>query len=273
MYLSYSTPPFIILIICLLLRMGGTYSKTLGVSFLVQYVCFFFAAILKTDKFFDLAGSLTTIGIVLYNYLKGSQSFQHRIQTGFILAWAIRLGSYLFSRALLTGDWRLEKAKRKPIIFFFYWTLQGLWIFLNLLPTLSMQEHTVTLVSRLEIIGWSLSGVGILLETAADVQKFIFRLKNENDEKWLDSGMYSIIRYPNYLGEILHWSGMFVSASSSFTTKWEYLTVVSPLFVALLLTRISGIPLLETRNYHRFRENPQYKTHIGNTYLLIPYIY
>ena len=254
--------------------MGGTYSKSLGATFIAQYICFFFAAILKTDKFFDLAGALTTIGIVLYNYLGGSKSFQHGVQTGFILAWAIRLGSYLFSRALIAGDWRLEEAKRKPLLFFFYWTLQGLWIFLNLLPTLSMQDHAITpLLTRRELIGWGLSGVGILLETVSDLQKFIFRMKNENDEKWLDTGLYSIIRYPNYLGEILHWLGMFISASSSFATNWEYLTVVSPLFVTLLLTRISGIPMLETRNYHRFRENPQYKAHIGNTYLLIPYLY
>ena len=254
--------------------MGGVYSKTLAASFITQYVCFFFAAILRTDKFFDLAGALTTIGIVLHNYLGGSKSFQHKVQTGIILAWAIRLGSYLFSRALLVGDWRLEKAKRKPQIFFLYWTLQGLWIFLNLLPTLSMQNHDVTtVISRREVIGWAISGAGILIETVSDLQKFFFRMKSENDEKWLDTGMYRIIRYPNYLGEILHWLGMFISASNSFTSKWEYLTVISPLFVTLLLTRISGIPMLETKNYHRFREKPLYKAHLSNTFLLIPFIY
>ena len=169
--------------------MGGVYSKTLGSSLLVQYISFIFAALLKTDKFYDLVGSLTTIGIVLHNYISGTKSWQHKVQTGIILAWAIRLGSFLFTRALIAGDWRLEKAKRNPVKFFLYWTLQGLWVFNNLLPTLSMQNHPVAhLASNREMIGWGVAGIGLLLEAITDVQKFIFRLNAENDEIWLDKG-------------------------------------------------------------------------------------
>ena len=254
--------------------MGSVYSKTLGYSLSVQTVSFVFSAILKTDKFYDLVGSLTTIGLVLYNYLSGTKSWQHKVQTGMILAWAIRLGSYLFTRTLLAGDWRLDEVKRKPIMFFIYWSMQGLWIFNNLLPTLSMQNNPLNhAVSVRETIGWGIAGSGLLLEGITDIQKFLFRLKEENNGKWLDKGIYSVIRYPNYLGEIMFWVGLFVSASNSFTSKPEYLTVFSPLLIILLLTRVSGIPMLETRNYHRFREIPEYKAHIKNTNLLIPYLY
>ena len=255
--------------------MGGTYSKTLGVSLLVQFVCFFFASVLKTEKFYDLAGSLTTIGLVLHSYLSGNKSWQHLIQTGMILTWATRLGSYLLTRTLLVGDWRFDRIKHKPVIFFFYWLVQGVWVFLNLLPSLSMEKHPVTdvVISRRLMIGWGLWGFGFLLESISDLQKFFFRMYPENADKWLDTGLYSVIRYPNYLGEIIHWVGLFISASDSFTSKKEYLTVISPLFTILLLTRISGIPPLELRNYNRFRENQQYKAHIRNTYLMIPYIY
>lgn len=221
--------------------MGSVYSRTLGCSMSVQTVSFVISALLKTDKFYDLVGSLTTIGLVLFNYLSGTKSWQHKVQTGMILAWAIRLGSYLFTRTLLAGDWRLDKVKRKPFMFFIYWSMQGLWIFNNLLPTLSMQNYPLNhAVSIREKVGWGIAGSGLLLEAITDIQKFLFRLNEENNEKWLDKGIYSIIRYPNYLGEILFWLGLFVSASNSFTSKPEYLTVFSPLLVILLLTRISG---------------------------------
>ena len=221
--------------------MGSVYSRTLGYSMSVQTVSFVISALLKTEKFYDLVGSLTTIGLVLFNYLSGTKSWQHKVQTGMILAWAIRLGSYLFTRTLLAGDWRLDKVKRKPFMFFIYWSMQGLWIFNNLLPTLSMQNYPLNhAVSIREKVGWGIAGSGLLLEAITDIQKFLFRLNEENNEKWLDKGIYSIIRYPNYLGEILFWLGLFVSASNSFTSKPEYLTVFSPLLVILLLTRISG---------------------------------
>lgn len=90
--------------------------------------------------------------------------------------------------------------------------------------------------------------------------------------KWIDSGLWSVIRHPNYLGEILLWTGLFVSASSTFKGI-DYISVVSPLFIALLLTKVSGIPILERQSLKKWKDNPEFMRYFKTTPRLVPYIY
>ena len=90
--------------------------------------------------------------------------------------------------------------------------------------------------------------------------------------RFISSGLWGISRHPNYLGEILLWSGLFVSASSVMRGK-ELLSVLSPMFVALLLTKVSGIPLLEKSSMRRWGTEAAYQDYLKNTAVLIPYIW
>ena len=69
------------------------------------------------------------------------------------------------------------------------------------------------------------------------------------------------------------WIGLYISATSVMTTPAEYATVISPLFVTLLLTKVSGIPILEKQAAKRWGDNPAFKAYVANTAKLIPFIW
>ena len=144
---------------------------------------------------------------------------------------------------------------------------------MTLLPTLILngkqKDHQIT---TRDYVGWALWITGFALEALADYQKYIFRNDPANANKWISHGIWSFVRHPNYLGEILLWFGLFISASSTFT-GWENLAVLSPIFVAFLLTKLSGIPLLERRALKRWKDNQEFLRHMQNTYRMIPFIY
>ena len=149
----------------------------------------------------------------------------------------------------------------------------GLWVLLTLLPTLLLnsKKEDKELCTR-DYVGWGLWLAGMLIECLADYQKFTFRSNLANNDKWISHGLWSTVRHPNYLGEILLWSGLFVSASTTLS-GCELLSVASPLFVAYLLTKVSGIPILERQNMKKWKDNPQFLAYVQRTTRLIPYLY
>ena len=150
----------------------------------------------------------------------------------------------------------------------------GLWVFITLLPTLILnsKQKDKPLGYR-DYAGWGLWLAGMLIESIADFQKYTFRQNPSNHDKWISSGLWGIVRFPNYLGEMMLWTGLYLSASSTFEGVWEHASVISPLFVVWLLSRLSGIPILERQNLKRWQDNAEFMQYFRNTYRLIPYIY
>lgn len=249
--------------------------KSAALDFSIQWICWAIAACRRTEKFYDLAGSLTFILLSLLS-LKWGDSFYHRqkIQTAFICIWALRLGSYLFFRIMSEGyDHRFDRVRDHPLKFLLYWTIQGVWVFVTLLPTLILNfKKEDQPLSVTDYFGWTLWTVGFLLETVADWQKFRFRSDTINKGRFIRTGLWSISRHPNYFGEILLWFGLFISASSVMNGK-EYLSVLSPVCVAFLIIRVSGIPLLENSAFKRWGTSPAYAEYVQSTAVLIPFIW
>lgn len=142
-----------------------------------------------------------------------------------------------------------------------------------LLPTLILnaKQEDTALCSR-DYIGWAVWTAGMLIEAIADYQKFSFRSNPANANKWIDHGLWSIVRHPNYLGEILLWFGHFIAATSAFSGL-DYLSIISPLFITFLLTKVSGIPILERQNMKKWKGNPQYLQYVQTTPRLLPFLY
>ena len=159
------------------------------------------------------------------------------------------------------------------------------------LPTLILNsKNEDTKLCTRDYIGWAMWLVGMIIEATADYQKYTFRSNPANRyicmqevdlihlsvhlfrDKWIDSGLWSVVRHPNYLGEILLWSGLFISASSTFKSL-DYVSILSPIFVALLLTKVSGIPILEKQNMRKWNTNQGFLDYVQKTYRLIPYVY
>ena len=235
--------------------------------FLIQWISFVPAFIFQTEKFFDLFGSLTYLTAILYTlHVTGSTRLSDFIIVGCIAVWAIRLGTFLFLRIHKAGeDSRFRTIKPNFTRFLMTWTLQGMWVSMCLLCVLTaLSSFTGVIMNNLFFVGLVIYVLGLVIEIVADQQKTVFRREPKNKDKFITTGLWSYSRHPNYLGEILLWSGIAIMSVSSLQGL-QYLTLISPLFVYILLVYISGIRLLENQAEKKWGHLDSYKEYVKNT--------
>ena len=252
--------------------------QILIITFVVQWIAYVPAYALKTEKFYDLTGSLTYLSIFIY-CLVATQSIEHVkfsniIVAGAIMIWAIRLGSFLFMRIAKDGkDKRFNLIKTSFSRFFMTWTLQGMWVFICSSSALvAITSPTGVIVNNLFILGVLLFFAGFVIEVIADNQKSKFRSIEENRDSFINEGLWSRSRHPNYFGEIILWLGITVMSISSFSGI-NYLAIFSPIFTYLLLNYISGVRILEARGNEKWGHLDEYNNYKENTPKLIPKIF
>lgn len=243
-----------------------------ALAFIIQWIAFVPAYIQQTEKFFDLTGSITFITVVVSAvWLSPSVDARSWLLLALVSAWALRLGSFLFMRIRSAGeDRRFREIKPSFARFLLTWTLQGLWVTLSLAAALA----AITSATRLPLGAFALFGflvwlLGFGIEVIADRQKSVFRAAPENAGKFVNVGLWSWSRHPNYFGEIVLWIGVAIIALP-ILQGWGWLTLISPLFIILLLTRISGVPMLETRADEKWGGQDDYEAYKARTSILIP---
>lgn len=246
------------------------FALAVGIIFVIQWVGFLAAYLLQTEKFYDLTGSLTYISVtVLAVLLSPTVDGRSILLLALVLMWAFRLGTYLFRRVLKAGkDTRFDQIKTSFLRFLSAWTLQGLWISFTLAAALA----AITTLTRKGLDVFALVGglvwiVGFGLEATADLQKSRFRADPANKGRFIQTGLWSWSRHPNYLGEIVLWIGVAIIALPVLR-GWQWLTLISPVFVALLITRISGVPLLEKMADETWGGQEDYEAYKKNTPVL-----
>jgi steroid 5-alpha reductase family enzyme len=227
----------------------------------IQILFFLISAFLKTEKFYDFSGSITYQACILVALLwrhngdtPSQLTARQIIAATCVLLWCTRLGIFLFIRVLKTEDKRFEDLKQNALKFAVPWFLQIIWIYLTALPVYIILGNS-GLQSRPELIwsdwlGLSIWVFGFTVEVIADTQKFIFKEKNPKD--FIQTGIWRYSRYANYNGEITLWIGMFIFCTAGFVETWQWVSIISPLFVAALICLVSGIPLLEKSAEKRY---------------------
>ncbi len=119
------------------------------------------------------------------------------------------------------------------------------------------------------IVGALVWVIGFAIEVTADAQKSRFNADPSNKGKFIRTGLWSRSRHPNYFGEIVLWIGIAIIAIPVLQ-GWQWVAMISPLFVTLLLTRVSGIPLLEKKADVKWGGQAEYEEYKKNTPVLIP---
>ncbi|WP_206604639.1 DUF1295 domain-containing protein [Kineobactrum sediminis] len=242
-----------------------------ALAFAVQWLAFVPAYLRQTEKFYDLTGSATYLAVVwLAVGLGGATDIRSLLLAACISLWALRLGSFLFRRIHQDqGDSRFDKIKPDASRFLFTWTLQGLWVVITASCALAaITSGSEQSLGALGLMGTALWGAGFLIEVLADRQKRIFR-QAQGSEQFINTGLWARSRHPNYFGEIVLWCGIALIAVPALS-GWQWLTLISPVFVFLLLTRVSGVPLLERKADQRWGENPDYQRYKAKTPALVP---
>ena len=257
------------------IREMNAFTFILIFTVILQIIFFIPSFILKTEKYYDIVGSLTYIVTVSLAYFSvENKTVIDSIIYFYVMIWASRLGIYLFRRVRNDGkDVRFEKAKRQFFYFLQYWMGQALWVSLTacaaIVAILSPEEDTLPVLAMVGMVLW-LSGFTI--ESISDYQKRVFRKENNPSQAFIHTGLWARSRHPNYFGEITLWTGIAVIALNTLTGV-EYITLISPVFVYILLTRMSGINLLERIADERYGHLEEYQRYKSTTPVLIPNLF
>ncbi len=240
------------------------------IAFAVQWLAFVPAYLSQSERYYDLTGSLTYLSVTGFALaIKGDD--RSVLLATLIAVWALRLGSFLFLRIRDAGsDQRFDRIKPFFFRFLMTWTLQGLWVLFTAGAALAaMTSAQVVALGPVAAVGAALWLAGFAVEVVADRQKRAFRRDPANRDRFIRHGLWAWSRHPNYFGEILLWFGVAVVAAPALA-GWQFATLISPLFVYLLLSRVSGVPLLERQALQRWGDEPEYRAYREATPTLFP---
>jgi steroid 5-alpha reductase family enzyme len=255
-------------------RVGGlaVFALAVIVAFVINWIVFVPSFSAQTEHYYDLTGSITYLTITLLTFtVADGRDARSLLLVALIMVWALRLGTFLFRRVRRDGkDGRFDKIKTNWAQFLMAWTVQGLWVSVTagaaLAAISSGDKQSIGVVA---FIGLAIWAVGFGIEVMADRQKSAFRADPANDGRFITTGLWAWSRHPNYFGEITLWVGVAIIALPVLQ-GWQYVTLLSPVLVTALLTKGSGIPLLERRADKRWGGEADYEAYKANTPVLIP---
>ena len=241
----------------------------------IHWLAFIPALIFKTEKFYDLTGSICYAFAAIYVYF---QSYGMFLSLSLfislaILIWTLRLGSFLLKRVMDAGeDKRFRTIKTNPTQFFMTFNLSALWVVICSLCALTAVSNGVLEVKSIFYIGLLVFIIGFLIEVIADNQKTAFRAVPENANSFITTGLWSVSRHPNYFGEVTLWLGI-AMMSLPYLEGVQYWTLISPIFSFVLIYFVSGVRMLEARANVKWGENTEYLDYVKKTPIFFPKIF
>ena len=238
-----------------------------AIGFILHWAIFIPSYAFQTEHYFDLTGSLSYITtVIVAAVLSPSLDIRDLIICAMILVWAVRLGSFLFWRIKKDGqDKRFIVMKTKFTWFLLTWTLGGLWVLVTMAAGLAaLTSNTTVELGILGYVGITLWLFGFAVEVIADNQKRQFKKDPNNRDRFITSGLWSWSQHPNYFGEITLWLGLAL-LTYPVLSGWQLVTLISPIFVYLLLTRLSGIPTLDRLAKEKWSSDSDYKAYVQAT--------
>ena len=238
-----------------------------AIGFILHWAIFIPSYAFQTEHYFDLTGSLSYITtVIVAMVLNPSLDIRDLIICAMILVWAVRLGSFLFWRIKKDGqDKRFIVMKTKFTWFLLTWTLGGLWVLVTMAAGLAaLTSNTTVELGILGYVGIALWLFGFAVEVIADNQKTQFKKDPNNKDRFITSGLWSWSQHPNYFGEITLWLGLALF-TYPVLSGWQLVTLISPIFVYLLLTRLSGIPTLDRLAKEKWGSDSDYIAYVQAT--------
>lgn len=232
------------------------------VSLFAFFIASFFLSLYLKRK--DIADTLWGIGFVivsLVSFFLEQFSFSSLIVSVLVTIWAIRLSLHIYLRNRnRKEDFRYEKWKTKKEIFFKVFILQPLILFIIAMPIIWIQMHPKNDIAVLPILVWLF---GFLMETISDYQLMQFKKREDSQGKLCMAGLWSYVRHPNYLGEIIQWWAIWGICAF---LPYGLFFIFSPLLITFLIVFVSGIKPLEDK----MKKHPDFQVYSQKTPCLMP---
>ena len=219
--------------------------------------------------------SIAAIGATLAVGFRGGMALPEWIACILLIVYGLRLGGYLFIREMKSAAYRkvlspeTERSRRMPI-----GAKLALWVSCGLLYTLM----TIPLFFRLKNgaapdamlwVGLAVMACGVALEAAADLQKTA--AKRKNSRRFVDTGLYRIVRCPNYLGELILWLGMLLTGTTALRGAGQWILALLG-FLLICWVMFSGARRLELRQDRNYGADPEYQSYVKSVPIIIPFV-
>ena len=195
------------------------------------------------------------------------------IQAALFIAYGIRLSGFLLIREIKNAAYRktLKEAtgddKKMPFfVLFTIWVSVAVLYTAQVSPMLFRVTNDVTGIVA-PIIGFVVSIGGLILETIADEQKS--QQKKVRPDMVATEGLYKMCRCPNYLGEIVFWTGVFITGLNAYKTVGQWITAVVA-YICIVFIMFNGAQRLEKRQMARYSKDKEYQTYANKTPIIIP---
>lgn len=190
------------------------------------------------------------------------------------IAYGLRLSSFLLIRELKQKSYRAMISKEfgdKPMPFF---VKMVIWLACSSLYVAQISPVLYRLENRKEAYASAVVGIlimlfALVLETIADRQKA--KAKVHDPQRFCSTGLYRWVRCPNYLGEVLFWTGSLISGFGALITGLQYIVAISG-YLLLVYVMLSGAKRLEKRQNLRYQKDEEYQRYVQNTPILFPFI-
>ena len=199
------------------------------------------------------------------------------IQAVLFVAYGVRLSGFLLVRELKNVSFKktdvakdtLAKNNEKKMPIF---VLATIWICVSVLYTAQVSPMLFRYDNAssdiiVPLVGVAVSVFGLVLEALADNQKSA--QKKVRPDMVATEGLYKIVRCPNYLGEIIFWTGIFVSGVTTYATVGQWITAVLA-YICIVYIMFNGAQRLEKRQMGRYGDNEEYNTYANKTPIIIP---
>lgn len=245
-------------------------AAAIAVMFFMTFM-FVGAVLLRRNDIADIAWGGGFILVAVLTLLQHSDfHVKQLLVTLLVIVWGLRLSVHIYLRNRhKTEDHRYQEFRKKWKQFFYVrsyvqvFLVQGLLLLLISIPVVFINASEAVTFTWLDGIALAVWITGFIFESVGDYQLAQFVKKPSNKGHVMQSGLWKYTRHPNYFGEVTQWWGIFLFAIS---IPNGFFTIIGPLVITLLITKISGIPLLEKK----YKGRPEWEAYKKRTSIFFP---
>ena len=223
---------------------------------------------------FGVSALAVTIAILF----RGVLTLPTALLCAVMFVFGCRLGLYLLTREKRSPEYKKilygpDAAKKKPLF-----VVIMVWVFCALLYVGQVSPVAFYLANKAagapvsEVLPWVgavIMAAGVLLESVADAQKKAAKKVNKN--RFVDTGVYRLVRCPNYLGELVIWTGALIVGCGACCSVWQWVVMVIG-YLGIVYVMFSGARRLEIRQNGAYGADPEYQAYIKKTPILLPFV-
>lgn len=218
--------------------------------------------------------AVALVGAALFIMFSGSLSLGTALQCLLLVIYGCRLAGYLIYRDRKTAYEKRMKGEIKNDDGMSFAAKAGIWLAAAVLYVLETSPVMFRLADgrgtdALCLIGLAVSVCGLVLETMADLEKN--RAKKLNPRRFVDTGLFRLVRCPNYLGEMIFWTGVFLSGVTVYSGAFEWICALLG-YLGIIYVMFGGARRLEIRQDKNYGNDPSYQRYKSSTPILVPFI-